>query len=61
MMALGYDTATNRYWRGKPVDAVLRAADEFLSDVMPKLRNALLDPFASTLKGDARYHRPSVN
>ena len=26
MMALGYNAATNKYWRGKPVEAVLRAA-----------------------------------
>ena len=60
MLALGYDAATNKYWRGKPVDAVLRASDELLTDVLPQLRNALMDPFSSTLKGDARHHRPSA-
>ena len=56
MAALGYDTATNRYRRGTPVDAVVRAADEFLPDVLPRLRGALWNPFASTVKGDARHH-----
>ena len=56
MMALGYDVAMNKYWRGKPVEAVLRAADELLPDVLPNLFNALMDPFSSTLKGDARHH-----
>ena len=56
MIALGYDAATNKYWRGKPVEAVLRAADELLPSVLPKLRNALWHPFASTAKGDARHY-----
>ena len=56
MQELGYNAATNKYWRGTPVDAVLRAADEYLSDILPKLRDALWNPFAATVKGDARHH-----
>ena len=56
MQELGYNAATNKYRRGTPVDAVLRAADELLANVLPKLRGALWNPFASTVKGDARHH-----
>ena len=56
MQELGYNVATNRYWRGTPMDAVMCAADEFLSDVLPKLCGALWNPFAATVKGDARHH-----
>ena len=56
MQELGYNATTNKYWRGTPVDAVLRAADEYLSDILPKLRDALWNPFAATVKGDARHH-----
>lgn len=56
MMALGYAAATNKYRRGTPMEAVVRSADEILADVLPKLCNALMDPFASTVKGDARHH-----
>ena len=60
MQELGYNVATNRYQRGTPVDAVLRAADELLADMLPKLRGALWNTFASTVKGDARRHRSSA-
>ena len=53
---LGYTAATNKYRRGTPVEAVLRAADELLADVLPRLCNALWNSFASTVKGDARHH-----
>ena len=56
MVELGYVAATNKYRRGTPVEAVLRAADELLVDVLPRLCNALWNSFASTVKGDARHH-----
>ncbi len=56
MDALGYDETTNKYRRDTPVADVLRAADEFLADVPYRLGGALANPFAATVKGDARYY-----
>ena len=56
MDVLGYNEAANKYRRDTPVADVLRAADEFLADVPSKLVSALADPFAATVKGDARYY-----
>ena len=53
---LGYNEAANKYRRDTPVAETLRAADELLADVMPRLRPALANPFAATVRGDARRY-----
>lgn len=57
----GYNESANTYRRETPVVEVLRAADELLADVLPRLRTALMNPFAATAKGDARYYLGAKN
>ena len=49
MDGFGYNEAANKYRRDTPVAEVLRSADEFIADVMPRFRSALMNPFAATV------------
>ena len=60
MDGFGYNEAENKYRRDTPVAEVLRAADEFLADVLPSLRTAFMNPFAATVRGDARHYLNTI-
>ena len=60
MESFGYNEAANTYRRGTPVAAILQAADQFLADALPRLRPALMNPFAATVRGDAKYYLNTI-
>ena len=61
MDGFGYNEAANKYRRDTPVAEVLRSADEFIADVMPRFRSALMNPFAATVRGDARHYLNTID